>query len=261
MLFFLISIFYAISCDAVANIGADRKIGRGKAFIFSFALTPILGYAITSLSKELDDDDIACKMVYDEMNEGIFSVSLTRTISILVAINAVMFGFEVWLAINGVISIMDPLSLHMGSEFRIWQLLTHQFLHGGVSHLYGNMIILLIAGPSVEKIYGTKNTLFGYILFGIAAGILQMAMNDEGDKTAGASGAIFGIVALFALADNSRHFRLRWFKIKYLAIFLIAFELFNLNNIGDGIGHWAHFGGMIAGFVFYLTQKRDGTEA
>ncbi len=261
MLFFLISIFYAIACDAVGNIGADRKIGRSKAFIFSFILTPILGYVITSLSKELDDDEIVCEMVYNEINADIFSISLTRTISILLAINVMMFAFEVWLNMNGVISIVDPLTLHIGPKFRIWQLVTHQFLHGGISHLYGNMIILLIAGNSVEKIYGSTKVFFGYILVGIFAGLLQMLMNDPGENTAGASGAIFGLVAIFAITDNTHYFRFRWLKIKYLAIVLIAFELLNLNTVGDGIGHWAHFGGMIAGLVFYLTQRKDGKEA
>lgn len=264
MIFFLISIFYVISCDAVASIGETRKIGRHWSFVFSFVLTPVLGWAITSLSKELSEDDIVSEIVYKEIlkrkSGDTFAISFTRIISLIIAVNSMMFGFEVWLDSKGVISIIEPLTLYLGSKFHFWQLITHQFIHGGINHLYGNMVILLMAGPSVERRYGVAKTLLGYILFGIAGGFIQMYMNGDGNM-AGASGAVFGMLTIFAIIDNSHYFRFKWLKVRYVAIAIILFELFSLKNAGDGIGHWAHFGGILAGLVFYLTQKRDGTEA
>ena len=99
MIFFLISIFYVISCDAIANIGETRKIGRPWAFIFSFLLTPVLGWLITSLSKELSEDEIDSEIVYKEILKikrgDLFTISFPRIISTIIAVNVMMFGFEV----------------------------------------------------------------------------------------------------------------------------------------------------------------------
>jgi rhomboid protease GluP len=267
MIFFLISIFYVIACDAVASIGETKNIGRDWSFVFSFLLTPILGYGITMLSNELDEAKVDSDIIYREIlrnkNGDIFMFSLTRIVSIIIAINVLMFGFEVWLDMKGVVSIMiDPLTLHIGKQFHFWQLITHQFLHSGVNHLYSNMIILLIVGPSVERKYGSVKTLLGYLIFGIAGGLLQMfIMNNPYDNMAGASGAVFGILTLFAITDSSHYLRFRKIKMRYFAIAVIILELFSLKLSNDGIGHFAHFGGILAGLIFYLTQKRNGTEA
>ena len=263
MIYFLISILYVLSCDAIGSIGESRKIGRSWSFIFSFLLTPILGYGITMLTREVDEDDIVSEIVYREVLQqmNLFTISFTRVISILLAINIMMFGFEVWLSMRGIISIIDPLTLHMGMKFRIHQLITHQFLHSGVSHLFGNMLILLMVGPSIEKRYGTKKTILGYLLFGIIAALIQMLVNNPNENTAGASGAVFGVLAIFAIIDPSRHSIFKWLKVKYIAIAIILLELNSLNVENDGIGHYAHFGGMLAGLIFYLTQKTDETEA
>lgn len=265
MLFFLISIFYVLSCDAVGNIGEVRKIGRGWSFIFSLLLTPILGYAITSLSKELEEDDIDSEIVYKEIyrnkHGNVFAMSFARVIAIIISINSIMFCFEVLLNLKGVMSIIDPITLYMGgSKFHVYQFITHQFVHSGVGHLYGNMLVLLAVGPSVERRYGSKKTIFGYLIFGIVGGLVQMMMMNLNDNMAGASGAVYGMITVFAFSDSSHYLRFKWFKVRYLAMFLIALELYNLNVAGDGIGHWAHFGGMLAGFVFYLTQRKDGKE-
>jgi len=266
MIFFLISIFYVIACDAVAGIGETKNIGRGWSFAFSFLLTPILGYGITMLSHDLTDNQIISNTISKEINKRIegdvFTFSLTRIISIILAINVMMFGFEVWLDAKGVIAILDSLTLHVGNRFHFYQLITHQFLHGGINHLYSNMVILFIVGPSIERKYGTIKTLLGYLIFGIAGGLLQIFMfGNPYENMAGASGAVFGILTLFAIADNSHYFRLRKIKMKYFAIFIIIMELFSLRTSNDGIGHWAHFGGILAGLIFYLTQKINGTEA
>lgn len=266
MIFFLISIFYVLSCDTIGNIGENKKIGRNWSFVFSFLLTPILGYGITMLSHDLTEDQIISNTISKEINKRIegdvFTFSLTRIISILLAINVMMFGFEVWLDVKGVITILDSLTLHVGNKFRFYQLITHQFLHGGINHLYSNMVILFIVGPSIERKYGSVKTLIGYLMFGIMGGLLQIVLQGNPyENMAGASGAVFGILTIFAIADDSHYFRLRKIKMKYFAILIIIMELFSLRTSNDGIGHWAHFGGILAGLIFYLTQKRNGTEA
>jgi membrane associated rhomboid family serine protease len=263
MIFFLISIFYVIACDAVSSIGHKKNIGRGWSFVFSFLLTPILGYGITMLSNDLDAKKVDYRDILSNKNGDAFIFSFERIVSIIVAINVMMFGFEVWLDMKGVLSIIiDPLTLHIGKQFHFWQLITHQFLHSGVSHLYSNMVILLIVGPSVERKYGTIKTLLGYLMFGIAGGLLQMfIMNNPYDNMAGASGAVFGILTIFAITDSSHYMSFRKIKMKYFAIAVIILELFSLKLSNDGIGHFAHFGGILAGLIFYLTQKKNGKEA
>ena len=256
MVFFIISLFYVLICDAIARIGSDWNAGYGRSFLVSILLTPIIGavfvLAMSTFSKN--------RYSVSKREKGRFYLSITRTIGIIIATNTVLFGFEIFLNIVDKTFMIDSITLYIGENFRIWQLVTHQFLHSGISHLFGNMSILVLVGSSIERKYGTTKTLIGYLLFGIVGGFFQMVAGEDGHNMAGASGAVFGMLALFALVDKSHYFRYTWFKMRYVAIFMIMIELDRLTVSNDGIGHFAHLGGMVAGLFFYLTQRKDGTE-
>ena len=60
--------------------------------------------------------------------------------------------------------IYNILSLHFpeNSNFQIWQIFTHMFMHGGIAHLAFNMFALWMFGTSVESIFGSNRFLFFY---------------------------------------------------------------------------------------------------
>ena len=140
----------------------------------------------------------------------------------------------------------------------IWQFVTYMFFHGGFAHIFFNMFALWMFGVELERTWGTREFIRFYFLTGIAAG-LSTAIFSWGSMTPtiGASGAIYGILAAYALFFPDRYvylYLLFPIKMKYLAIILGVIEFISARHGGSGIAHTAHLGGMIVGF-FYLRYK------
>lgn len=141
----------------------------------------------------------------------------------------------------------------------IWQFVTYMFLHGGLGHIFFNMFALWMFGVELERTWGTREFLKFYFLTGIAAG-LSTALFSWGSNipTIGASGAIYGILAAYALFFPDRYvylYLLFPIKMKYLAIILGVLEFVAARNQAQsGIAHVAHLGGMVVGY-FYLRYK------
>ena len=156
-------------------------------------------------------------------------------------------------------------ALYPQEGFMPHQLLTHQFLHGGFMHILFNMLALVSIGPSVEDHLGSKKFLIFYLLCGLGAAFFHMAMISTSIPMVGASGAIYGVLLMFAiLSPNEKlyFFGLLGMKAKYLVSVLFGIEIFaGFLSHGDGIGHFAHVGGGLTGIILillnkYLPQKR-----
>lgn len=140
-----------------------------------------------------------------------------------------------------------------------WQFVSYMFLHGGFSHIFFNMFALWMFGVELERTWGTREFFKFYFLTGIVAGI-STAVFSWGSMipTIGASGAIYGILAAYALFFPDRYVYLYFLfpiKMKYLAVILGILEFISAYNQSQtGIAHVAHLGGMVVGF-FYLRHK------
>ncbi|MEJ2635143.1 MAG: rhomboid family intramembrane serine protease [Calditrichia bacterium] len=122
----------------------------------------------------------------------------------------------------------------------IWQLVTYMFLHGGFGHIFFNMFALWMFGVELERTWGTREFLKFYFLTGIAAGISMVVFNwGSMVPTIGASGAIYGILAAYALFFPDRYVYLYFLfpiKMKYLALILGGLEFLSSYS-QDGIAH------------------------
>ncbi|TAD92832.1 MAG: rhomboid family intramembrane serine protease [Bacteroidetes bacterium] len=58
--------------------------------------------------------------------------------------------------------------------FKPWQLLTHMFMHGSLSHIFGNMFALWMFGSVLENLWGPKRFLSFYLICGFGAAVLHM---------------------------------------------------------------------------------------
>lgn len=97
----------------------------------------------------------------------------------LIVINALFF-VGTFLINPGITAIAtDLLALHYPSNnrFGIWQIVTHMFMHGGVTHILFNMFGLWMFGSPLAQMWGKNKFLFFYISAGLGAAILQLAMN------------------------------------------------------------------------------------
>jgi membrane associated rhomboid family serine protease len=159
---------------------------------------------------------------------------------------------NMWFALN-------PLSV--GYNFQVWQLITYQFMHGGFSHIFFNMLMLWMFGMEIENMWGSKKFLIYYLICGIAAGLAQLfiaPLFSIPALTIGASGAIFGVMIAFGMLFPDRYVFLYFLipiKAKYLIGFLFILEIFWIGDAGSNVAHLAHLGGAIAGFLFILFDK------
>lgn len=137
----------------------------------------------------------------------------------------------------------------------IWQPVTYMFLHGGLWHILFNMFILWMFGSEMERFWGTPKFIKYYFITGIGAGLLTIAFtHSSASITIGASGAIYGILLAFGLTFPDRPIYIYFIfpvKAKFLVIFAAIIALYgSIANTGDGIGHLAHLGGMLFGYLY-----------
>lgn len=60
--------------------------------------------------------------------------------------------------------------------FKIWQIITYMFMHGGLTHIFFNMFALFMFGPVLEQVFGSKRFLNFYLITGLGALVLQFAV-------------------------------------------------------------------------------------
>jgi membrane associated rhomboid family serine protease len=151
------------------------------------------------------------------------------------------------------------------SLFRPHQLFTHMFAHGSIGHIFFNMFALWMFGKILENVWGSKRFLNFYLISGLGAALVHLAVqyftNGSGSAV-GASGAIMGIMVAFAyLFPNTELFILFIpfpIKAKWAVIGYVAIDLFGgiANFSGDNVAHFAHLGGALTGFILMLLWNK-----
>ncbi len=150
-----------------------------------------------------------------------------------------------------------------GSDnFFPWQFVTYMFLHGGFSHIFFNMLALVIFGPTLETTWGSKKFLIYYFICGLGGGLahtlISPMVSGAVGPLIGASGAIFGLLAAFGLMFPDQMLLVFFFvplKAKYAVLLFIMFEVFSV-NANDNVGHLAHLGGAVVGITYLLIEGR-----
>ena len=160
--------------------------------------------------------------------------------------------------------------------FRIWQPLTHMFMHGGFWHLFFNMYTLLMFGAPVERAIGERKFLIFYFICGFGAMALHwgvqwcqlhlaagMAADILSIPTVGASGAIYGVLIAFAMLYSDATLVLLFppipLKAKWWVLIFAGIEVVTgITGTMDGIAHFAHLGGMLIGFLLMLYWRKSG---
>lgn len=101
-------------------------------------------------------------------------MQITNVVKQLLIINVILFG-----ATFVVPSLTEYFALFYFDSpyFRIWQVLTHMFMHGSVLHIFFNMFALYSFGSMIEHFWGGKKFLFFYISCGLGAAALHTAVN------------------------------------------------------------------------------------
>jgi rhomboid-like protein len=223
------------------------------------------------------------------MNQSPFA-NISPVVKNLLIINILFFigTYTLGSVIPDVIKYL-PVYYFNSPNFRLWEVITYMFMHGGFAHIFFNMFALFSFGPIVEYSMGPKKFLSFYFICGIGAIILQMLVQAlevhaitgsitiqhpglessyiaYGAKAqslfdlyntpvVGASGAIFGLLIAFGMLFPNMELMILFIpvpiKAKYIIPVYVVLELFlGVKQFsGDSVAHFAHLGGAILGYI------------
>lgn len=153
-------------------------------------------------------------------------------------------------------------------------IVTSMFLHGGVWHLIGNMIYLLIFGNAIEDAMGHARFALFYLLSGVAAA-MTMAFMDPASTIpmVGASGAISGVLGAYMLIYPKAKVTvivpigIIFYPFRIAAVWVVgawfAMQLLSAATStpdSPGVAWWAHIGGFLAGMALtpFLKSAKVG---
>lgn len=145
-------------------------------------------------------------------------------------------------------------------------LFTSMFMHGGIAHIFGNMLYLWIFGDNIENLLGHKRYLLFYLICGILASLAHVVSTAATDgnmfiPSLGASGAISGVLGGYMLLFPKRRVRVLIFRMIQEVPAIVAIGLWFVFQLvsglgmlggdsqGGGVAYAAHIGGFIAGLV------------
>lgn len=153
-------------------------------------------------------------------------------------------------------------------------MITSMFLHGGIWHLFGNMLYLLIFGQAIEQAMGHARYLLFYLISGLAAAMTMAFMDPaSGIPMIGASGAISGLLGAYMLLHPKAQVRVLipigiiFYPLRIAAVWAtglwFAMQLLSAATAtpdSPGVAWWAHIGGFVAGMVLTPFLKSANTE-
>lgn len=143
---------------------------------------------------------------------------------------------------------------------RPWGPITYMFLHGDLMHLAVNMLVIFFFGPPLESRWGEKEFLRFYAVCGLGGVALSYVFLPA--SVVGASAAGYGIMLAFAMNWPDAPIYV-WgifpVKAKYLVGFLFVLSALSaVQGSGGGVAHFAHLGGLAAGFIYLKSDWRPG---
>lgn len=222
----------------------------------------------------------------DNSSRGGFLSNIPTVTKNLLILNVIMFVFT---CINQEFMVSTFAMFYPKSRyFRVWQIVSHMFMHGGFWHIFFNMYSLLIFGSVVERIIGERKFLIFYFVCGLGAAALHTGVEylqavgymnamAEGSAAAaqsyamlksvptlGASGAIYGILIGYAMLFPESKMTLLFppvtLSAKWMVVVFAAIELFTgITGTAVGVAHFAHLGGMLFGWLMIRYWKNQGT--
>jgi len=200
--------------------------------------------------------------------------SRTPVIAVIIGINVLIFLYQFSLSPGA----LDEFAMNWGivpSQLNLVSLFTSMFLHGGWSHLLGNMLFLWVFGRNLEDLIGSERFVGFYVISGVAAGIVHVIANPYSRvPTIGASGAIAAVMGAYLVKFwRSDIDTLFWFifimrisvPAPYFLIYWFVIQFFNglgsiseVDYTGGGVAWFAHVGGFLAGMglIKLFREKR-----
>jgi membrane associated rhomboid family serine protease len=143
---------------------------------------------------------------------------------------------------------------------RLYTIITYAFLHGSVGHIFFNMLTLYFFGGDLDIFLGRRRFLILYFGSALTGGLAAALFLKGPVIVVGASGALYGILAAYALYFPETEV-LIWFvlpmKVWVLVLVWVGFSVyFSVFGSGGNIAHLAHLGGALFAFLYIMRAWR-----
>jgi membrane associated rhomboid family serine protease len=217
-------------------------------------------------------------------------IKTNSAVKIIIGVNVVVYLLQLFFKSYNVTQ-WGALHFYTSPLFYPHQLITSVFMHDdrGFTHILFNMFCLYTFGTMLERVWGAKKFFSFYMICGVGASLImllsipfsasQFANSPEGINIAaetgnvidwykfnysalGASGAIMGVEAAFAYLFPNTELMIMFIpvpiKAKYVIPGFILLDLFGgfYRIAGDNVGHFAHLGGALIGFLIVLYWNK-----
>jgi membrane associated rhomboid family serine protease len=149
----------------------------------------------------------------------------------------------------------------------LWTLVTYMFVHGGVMHLLLNMWTLWLFGRRVEQSWGPSTFTWYYLWCGLGGWAFHYMFQGESGVLIGASAAILGVAVAYAWQWPDEEvflFGVLPMKVVWLVVVMAAINVgmaFLDRGGAGGTAYAAHFGGMVAGWIYLLAPNGVSVDA
>ena len=192
-------------------------------------------------------------------------------VKLLVAANVLVFVLQSLSkgALDDLFALWPRQPINGQSYFQFWQIITYAFLHGNITHLLFNMLVLWMFGTEIERYVGPRRLVACYFASVVTAALSQLFIptlfGAPPAPVVGASGGVFGLILAYAfLFPNRKVIPLippipmpAWlFATLYAGI-----ELFlGVTGSQSGVAHFAHLGGMVGSALVIMNWRRARIE-
>ena len=187
----------------------------------------------------------------------------------IIAVNFMYFGYlEIIGDTENTMFMVAHGALYLPAVLRgeYWRLLTSVFMHFGIGHIVNNMLILYVLGDNLERALGSVKYLILYIVSGIGANCVSLwydqtlaLQRTAVSVSAGASGAVFGVIGGLLYAVSVNRGRLEDLSTRQLAVMILLSLYFGFTS--TGVNNAAHIAGLaigiIMGLILYRKPRRN----
>lgn len=169
------------------------------------------------------------------------------------------FGFEHWFSL--------PAGL-MEFAGRPWSVVTYSFFHGGLGHIFWNMLLLYFSGRIFLNLFSARRFINVYFMGVVLGGALFFlgynvfpALQGANSVLIGASAGVMAVLIFVCTYLPNREVRVFFFNAKLwqVGVFAVLIDLVQIPISGNIGGHLAHLGGAALGY-FYARQLAEGRD-
>lgn len=192
-----------------------------------------------------------------------FKYSYSRITLLLIAVNCLVFALSYFfMDMYQYLHYYGALNAYLVEYNHFyWQFITYMFLHQNISHLFFNMVGLLIFGLSLERAIGSKEFLLFYLITGTLSGVFSfLVFKFTGQYRVfliGASGAIYAVLFAYAVFFP-RSIIYIWGIIPLPApLMVVLYAIIELGSqffSSDNVAHLTHLFGFLSAWLYFVIR-------